>query len=374
MSKNRTAINKNRALSLWKRRILWKSKKKQSRRLFLKAYLFYTAIASNQNNAFRVFKSVYKAYNVDHKDYVKITAPNSFSFVDNTEEVIEFINQLSHCFDNKKKVFVVLRKVKSVSYDAIVVLLSIMVKFKSHNIDFNGDLPINRAVSDTIKASGFFDYLGQKFNEEKRYTLGQNQLGNRIHTHAFKDVDAELGKNIISDASLTIWGKKCRCQGIQRTFLELMQNTNNHAGERGEKHWWLSVYHVPHEKKVCFSFVDFGVGVFKSLENKPPASIFYRWKEKLRTMFTMNNNADILSHILQGNLHRTVTGEHYRGKGIPCIKAALDRNQLSNLHIITNDVRGDVKNDSYSILTNHFSGTFVYWELRSNNQHCDGNA
>jgi len=67
-------------------------------------------------------------------------------------------------------------------------------------------------------------------------------------------------------------------------------------------------------------------------------------------------------------MHLTVTGQHFRGKGLPGIKEVLDRNQISNLHIISNDVFTNVQNDNYHLLNNEFSGTFVSWELNESNQ------
>ena len=67
-------------------------------------------------------------------------------------------------------------------------------------------------------------------------------------------------------------------------YLELMQNTNNHASLKvfGEKHWWLSVNYDKDNNKVKFSFVDFGMGIFKSLENKNSKSKIYGIIGKLK--------------------------------------------------------------------------------------------
>jgi len=83
-----------------------------------------------------------------------------------------------------------------------------------------------------------------------------------------------------------------------------------------------------------------------------------------------NNNADLLKLILDGTLHRSVTGKDYRGKGLPGIAGALRRNQISNLHIITNDVYCQPDKDFYKKLETSFSGTFVYLELGQTNESC----
>lgn len=297
-----------------------------------------------------------------YKSYVKVYAPQNFSFVDNSELVLNFLEKLKNHFDKKEKVFVVLKEVTTINYDAIVVLLSIMIKFKSNNIDFDGDFPVDPIANTRLRESGFFDNLYKRFREEERYHITSK---NYIHTHAWKNVDSKLTSSLISDASKYIWGESRRCQGVQRTMIELMQNTNNHAvvGKEGEKHWWLSVNPIKPENKVIFSFIDYGVGIFNSLQSKKEGNKFFGWAEKIKTRYTFGNNAELLKLIMDGEMHRIVTGKHFRGKGLPGIKEALLRKQISNLFIITNNVFADIGSNNYRVLNNNFEGTFIYWEL-----------
>jgi hypothetical protein len=315
-----------------------------------------------------------RAFEDKFADYNKIKAPENFTLIGNPEPVIDFVTKLQNCFDNKQKVFVVLRNVKKIDYDAIVVLLSTMVRFKSKRIGFNGDFPSDKTANDILTESGFFKNLFKQFKDEERYNINTNQ-NNLIHTHAYKNVDSVLSSKVIEQASQTIWGGKRRCQGTQRTFLELMLNTNNHAtfGKEGDKHWWLSVNHRKKEKKVCFSFVDYGVGVFKSLENKPEDNKFYGAINKMRSIFGFTNNAELLKLILNGELHKTVTGAYYRGKGLPGIYDAFMRNSFSNLVIITNDVYADIYKGIFKKINSNFRGTFIYWELNESNKSCNAN-
>lgn len=316
-------------------------------------------------------RSYKKKFEEPFKDYNRIHAPENFSFIENSAGVVEFISKLKSHFDEKKKVFVVLKNIKTISYDAIVVLLSIMVRFKATKIKFNGDFPENEETRRILTESKFLQYLYQSFRDEDRYQLGQNSS---IVTHAWKDVDSELGSELIKNASKTIWGEERRCQGVQRTLIELMLNTNNHADDskKGEKHWWLSVHHDKVNKKVSFAFIDFGVGVFTSLNNKRQGSKFYGILEKLKERIKFGNNADLLKLIMDGTLHKTATGKPYHGKGLPGINRARERNQISNLNIITNGVHANLDNDSFKIMSKSFSGTFVYWELNNENLNCHG--
>ncbi len=298
-------------------------------------------------------------------------APVNLSLISNHEDVIKFISTIETNFNEHKKVYVVLKNVTDIDYGAIVVLLSIMVKFSSNRIPFNGDFPKDEKTFLKIAKSGFFDNLLTTFKAAERYEIS-SKTKDGIFTHAYKSVESELSAHIISAAAETIWGEVRRCQGVQRTLVELMQNTNNHAaiGKQGEKHWWLSVNHDKELRKVSFSFVDFGVGVLKSLDNKDHSSKFFGWAKKLLGKLVYTNNADLLRLIFEGKLHQTVTGKPYRGKGLPGIAETGKRNQLSNLVVITNNVYVDIENESYKLINIPFNGTFVYWEIGETNESC----
>lgn len=308
-------------------------------------------------------------------DFDNIEAPKIFSFVRNPNQVISFINDVKVNFDKRRKTLINLKYVKEIDYDTILLLFSIMIRFKSLKIDFNGSFPKGKKPKDKLIQSGFFEHLYSKsFSDTTRYSLKSTNKHD-IYTHAFKKVDSELGSAIISKATETIWGTRKRCQGAQRTLLELMQNTNNHASldKEGDKHWWLSVSHDEDRKTVYFSFVDYGVGVFTSLANKKKGSKFYNSLALLVERFRFKNEAELFKLVLNGELHRTVTGEHFRGKGLPGVKEAMDRNQISNLVIITNNVFSDIFNNDYRMLEHKFVGTFISWELNCNNKYCNGN-
>lgn len=149
-----------------------------------------------------------------------------------------------------------------------------------------------------------------------------------------------------------------------------MHNSHNHAtpGHEGDKHWWLAAEPIEAERRVIFSFIDYGVGIFSSLNDKKENNKWFGWALKIKDKLKHGDNAEILRLILQGELHRTVSGKYYRGKGLPGIKEAMDKNQISNLYIITNNVFADVANDVFKVLPCDFAGTLVGWELNSKNQ------
>jgi len=306
--------------------------------------------------------------------YKKVKAPSHFSLVNNPEETIEFLSTLKKQFDSRSKTFVVLKDVATLDDDAIVLLLSIMVRFKSQGVAFNGDYPNHGAARAKLVGSGFIPNLMRKFKDEDRYVISTQDVES-IHTHARKNVDAVLSNQIIGKASKFLWSELKRCQGVQRTMIELMLNTNNHAAiSPGEKHWWLSLSYDEVARKVKFSFVDYGVGIFTSLSGKKEGSKFFGILQAMKNAFSPKDNGETLRHILNGELHRTATNQDFRGKGLPGIKQAQDRGWISNLHVVTNDVYASVAEDRYYTLKKPFMGTFIHWELTTENLHYDGHS
>ena len=299
------------------------------------------------------------------KDYVHIKAPSDFSMTTNTNDTIRFISKLEKCFEKKQKVFVNLTDIQKIADGAIVVLLSSMSKFKSHKIDFNGNFPLDPIANIAIRDSGFFEQLYKsRIAQSDKYNLSTK----RIFTHANKKVDQLLSSEIIQNVSKKIWGEEKRCTGLQRVFIELMQNTNNHASiiQKGEHHWWVSVSYDNTENRACFSFIDYGVGIIKSIQTDPKSK-FFKFKEQIRKLLNPQTDAEMLQLLLQGKIHSS-TGKYYRGKGLPGIFDASMNNKISNLVVISNKGYADISKDEYKILNNEFSGTFVYWELKNTNE------
>jgi hypothetical protein len=294
-----------------------------------------------------------------------VTAPPELSMVANPELTIAFFHRVWYLFEQHKPVYVSLEEVRSIDHNALVVLLAILVRFKEKRIGFNGAFPRNKAAKTVLIRAKFVDILyDTKFGKKDTYAIGTD---GSISTHAKRAVDSALTARMIADASRALWEEERYCKSVQRIFVELMQNTNNHASltQSGEKYWWASSRIT--KKAVEFTFADFGIGVFRSLDSKGPTNRWYQWRTKMLSVFTADDNAELLRLILDGEMHQTVTGEYFRGKGLPGIKQVLTNNGVSRLVIVTNDVYADVGKDIYRILDVPFQGTLVYWELTRKN-------
>lgn len=296
--------------------------------------------------------------------YKRIEAPQCLSMIENAEGSLAFISELEKSLKQKEKVFVVLKNVEKIASGAIVVLLSIMIQFKNKGVKFNGDKPKNAVARQNLENSGFFENL--YLNEGDVYSIKGSSA---IFTHADKVVDSKLSNELIHKVSELIWGQPYRCTGVQQVYIELMQNTNNHASLHGpnEHHWYTTVTYNKEKNKASFSFIDYGVGIIQSI-NKNEKGKFWKDLSRIINILKPKNDGDFLRLLLDGSVHKTATGKYYRGKGLPGVFKAFKDNKISNLVIITNNAFADCSKESYKTLSNKLEGTYIYWELNYNNK------
>ena len=319
-SKHQLMILRKLALKSFKRKVRSKRQKKRWNKQLLgvpKQKQKQNSVRFNIQQRLKEFKNA---------GYKVLDAPKLFSLTENTEKSLEFIGNVDNCFKKNKKVFVNLHNVETIAHGSIVVLLSILVKFKAHKILFNGNYPKNKKARNNLIKSGFFEYL---FNEDEIQLKDEYSFEKDIRTHANKKVAQDLSDKIIKRASKFIWQEERSCTGVQRVFIELMQNSFNHASstKQGEHHWWTTVYYAEQSKKVCFAFIDYGIGILESLTRKETSHKFFGIIQKIQKKFNSKSNADMLKHLLDGDMHRTVK-EYYRGKGLPGIFDACKNNKI----------------------------------------------
>lgn len=265
--------------------------------------------------------------------------------------------------------YVDMSSVSEMDHSALTLLMAALVSFKAEGIPFNGNYPSDTKLKQTLNQVIGTLYR-QEFVEGDEYTI-HDDFSYGVYAHAMKNVSSVLTARVIGSSSEAIWGEERRCQGVQSSLIELMHNTNNHANldAAGQYHWWLSVS-KDEEKggKVSFVFLDFGIGILASLDSKPKGSKWEPGWQKLRTLF--DSEASLLDKILGGELHRTVTGHSYRGKGLPHIAAAQKRNQLGKLCVISNRAYCNRGTGEVKLLRTPFSGTLVHWEVNATHESC----
>lgn len=300
-----------------------------------------------------------------------LTPPSHMCFISNTGEMLVFCDRLNSCLENQIPVSIQMEKVNKLSLNAITVLIAVMIRFKLNRIKFFGTMPKDPQASHLLRQSGFFNHLQNPASvNDRNYSLGSGSL----FTHGKKEVDSVFSQTLIDNASEKLWGSKKRCPTVQRILVELMMNTHAHANPlKKNERWWISLQHIPEEKKVVFCFVDFGIGVFSSLSRKTTRrNTLDRmsrvlWHATERTFGITNSH--VLRYMLHEQRHETVTDKYFRGKGLPALYKAVGKNAIQSLSIITNDAYYSSVNKTPYKLETPFHGTFISWELSEQNEY-----
>lgn len=283
--------------------------------------------------------------------YKSLKAPSNFSFIENTENVLIYFENIQNYIKQKKPILVNLKGITNLTNDAIVLLLALLKNPAiTKGVPIRGNYPKDEELKKIFQESGVF-----KANDN------ENKHKNYILTRQNKKAEGVMANELIKHATSIVFGKEARCPGIYRTLMESMANTCYHAKPKKIAHetWWLTVYHDKKENKISFAFIDLGIGIFKS-------SKISGFREKFSAFFGIKDNRDVLKEIISGR-KMSSTKIPYRGKGLPNIYKGLERNYYSNLKLISNDVKADLSIDKYEILKNEFKGTFLYWELNNTN-------
>ena len=193
-----------------------------------------------------------------------------------------------------------------------------------------------------FRRSGFYRYV-------RRRRVTEESDEGLIQRRDSKIVEPETADVLVQFAQKQI-GLVLNKAGY-RTLIECMSNTNQHAADpqRDEESWWTTVNCPKGADRACFTFIDWGVGIIKSLEGKG-------WGR-----FLKGNDSRILRAVLYGEI-ASRTGEYFRGKGLPRLKIDADQALVENVVIVSNSAYADVSKDEYRTIPISFPGTFIYWE------------
>lgn len=283
----------------------------------------------------------------------QVKLPETFSIRDNTVETIKFINELKQLRTNRQRIFINLNNVKKITNGSIALLVSVINELSAKGYRISGNKPKDSESNKILEKSGFFSHMSGDIEYDNQFTA------NTILEEGHKTISPQLTAGIVRCAMKTIFGSEKRNKKLQGLFIELMANSINHGFPNKEKKKWIiSTSHLESEKSVNITFIDNGVGILKTLELKI--------LRQLLTVFTGKH--DLLLAAFKGEIGSR-TGLSYRGKGLPFIFDSVNRNYISNLLIITNNVILDFKNQKFYDIGINFSGTFYYFELNDENNY-----
>ena len=278
---------------------------------------------------------------------VTVTAPARFSMVENPEEMSRFLKRLSRENDRRHHVFVDLSGISTLTSDGIAVLLA-RVKRGRSGVTTGGNWPNDPKLKSMLTQSGFAQHVVAPGVD----TSGDH--GEIVKRSSYK-VMPDMAQSLIACVTRGLTGRKQRRQPVQSALLECMSNTHDHAAPASEREgWWATAYYDENERKAFFTFVDLGVGIFRSRR----VTLLQTVLKHLGAM----RNVVLMEDILKGNVPSR-TGFPFRGKGLPWIYKLSQMGHLRNLIVVSNDVFADVARDKYRSLDPPFGGTLLYWEI-----------
>jgi hypothetical protein len=282
-----------------------------------------------------------------------VQAPSVFSIVNNPDEAVRFFLNLE-LYAGRYNIQLDLSKVQTLTTDAIAALIATIRRL---DVFVRGNLPSDPDTQRMLLESGFFDYVSstQQLPKVKRGSIEQQKS---------KMVEPVVAKELVHFGTKNILGASQKCTAAYSTLIECMANTRNHASGRSDKNmpqkrkpaetWWATVYADTGRKKICFTFVDTGVGIFRSVRLGTVRKIY--------SLFGVKNDSDILRDMLQGKVPSS-TSLSFRGKGLPYMNRLAQQKRISSLVIVANEVYANVSLGKFEMLRVQFHGTLVYWEI-----------
>lgn len=300
----------------------------------------------------KTYYSPASKYEKKREKYEVLQAPADFSIINNTEEIVKYFESARDLLRRGHNVDFDLSKIQNFTPDAIALLAAIVEDRREHpNSRKKGNCPINPDLKQLFIESGFYNYVASK--------IPAKPLQGRLLLHKISNnkVEPELAKNVCIKGVKHSFNSEEKFKPLYEILIECMANTNNHASlqKRGEYDWWIYVYNNTEIGTTQYTFLDIGVGVFKSLPVK-------NYISKLESLVKSKSNVDLVQDLFDGKISSR-TEQSERGRGFPLIFNHSKNPRIKNLMIITNDVMANLKTEHYINMSADFKGTLIYIEI-----------
>lgn len=271
------------------------------------------------------------------KEYenVILKVPEVFSFLENAEKTMQFIEEIMHEIRKKeyKKIFVIdSSDVSCVTVDALIYLIAIMNNNKLNyqmKYYFKGNLPNNADARKVYEESGFMRYVKSNIkrlppsSDKKQIIKGDTN-------------NPEITKQLCQFVMEKLKKERKDIRNLQAVFIELMSNVFHHAYYKDanviEKNWYIYAEHVGNNVHVVF--IDTGVGITSTVKKQ--------FKEKIGALFGKNTKDGELLHSTFRGDFRTRTKEGYRGNGLPNVKKMAAKKPFAKFNVISGHGRYSV--------------------------------
>lgn len=291
----------------------------------------------------------------DYLPPINIEAPENLDFINYTNDFLSYLYYGKQVLKTRKAIRFDISKIKTLGPDAIPILISHIINYeKKYHIPIFGNGPDDKKLMNLFTQSGFYTHV------KSRVTFESNDES-LLH----KESNYKVKPDIAGKATLLALqnGKYSEeeIEPIYNIFIELMSNTHHHATleNYGQTKWWLYVFNDKDSGITSVSFLDLGVGIFRSI-------IVLKYIRKLTDVLKLIRNINLVDDLITGKIQSRIEADNeIRGKGIPQIMEYSKLPYFSKFYLITNDVKINLKNSEREQLETNFKGTFYYFELCS---------
>lgn len=287
------------------------------------------------------------------KETINKAPCSNFTLLENTDEVIEYIQTLKSYRDYYQliKVLIIdLRGIKKIDIGAICILLSVVEELTLFKVPIEGNFPRDKTCLKVFIESGFLDHMKRITGVEFTKTQNKNLI---IKQGRGKTRNKEMGM-AIKNAVQKLTGVESHYHPVYSIIQEINGNAVEHAYDN-KKHWLFGFNYDEENNKVIFTFADNGFGILRTIKKKISQKIFDR--------LNLRNDADILLRAFEKEYGSRHEEHENRNKGLPLLNKIQSEKEVKNLMVITNKVSLQLEKGSVKLLQSHYSGTFYYWEL-----------
>lgn len=289
------------------------------------------------------------------KSYIDYEAPSRFSFINNTNAVLLYFNDISDFISKKQSVNVDISEIKELSPDVITLMMAKLSEKRSKKVGLKGNAPKNPVLKKMFVESGLYNFV----TSFGRKTVS---LNNKLWKHSTNStVKGEIAAQAAKACKEMFLanGINYDTDSLYNLLVEAMSNTLNHANNNNPNvNWWLYYYHDQASNTLKYSFIDLGIGIFKSAS-------FDSYKEVIKHVY--QGNKILVKPFLEGKIISSRKTDHaISGKGVRQIINCAKLPEFKAFLIITNDLKINIKTQQSEELNSNFAGTFIYFEISCN--------
>lgn len=278
-----------------------------------------------------------------------LKCPSVFSFEENSDEVMSFMEQVRNVKISKyTHLRVDMSRIITIDYLSIMMLLSNISHASQRGIFVSGNYPDDKDACYLFTHSGFLSHV-QVLNKKSPSISESDGLIMNLGTNTYQSDNAD---KLITNVIKRISGSKRLYQRLNGIVGEMGGNAIQYAYSEN-KHYIFGCF--PDDNGVSLVFADSGFGILNTLKKT--------FGRQMLDLISTKGPVEVLNGAFNEK-YGSRTGEDNRNRGLPFIKQTYNDGYISNLIVITNNVLLNfaVPEKSRKFDSN-YSGTVYFWHV-----------